>query len=315
MAFMYRLNTEVTEVRSEGKMEVRSTVLVIPGLVLCTMFVLNPGLFGHDLNLQYEKLERRNWNHYHIVDDFFKICTLYYKSSFVRLSRAYLKTKAGFHPARTPKTKWSKRGCLSLVIPGHDLLLDITIFLGVAKNPGPSLPPLYNIHIQESFNYAKVYNLHNSLRPQPQQQQPWLSVYQSICLGWATTQSWTPSYYNITHRNNNINNTQPVIRTRNPDNCIKINICSSRQNYNKTQPLVYGGQRKRISIAHLNAESLKSRARFIEVKEMALKESFDILSISETWFSTSITNARVHLEGYNIYRLDRLRTKGGGVCV
>ena len=148
----------------------------------------------------------------------------------------YLKTKARFHPARTPKKKWSKRGCLSLVIPGHDPPQDIPIFLDVAKNPGPSALPLYNMQIHESFNYAEVYNLHNSLRSQQQQQQPWLSVYQSTCLDWATTQSWIRTYHNITHRNNNINNTSPVTRTRNPDNCIKINIHSSRQNYNRTQP-------------------------------------------------------------------------------
>ena len=128
---------------------------LISGLVLCTMFVLNPCLFRHDLNLRDEKLERRNSNYYHIIDDSFKICTLYYQSSFVRFRRMYLKTKAGFHPARTPKTKSNKRGCLSLVIPGHDPPLDITIFLDVTKNPGPSVPPLCNIQIQESFNYAK----------------------------------------------------------------------------------------------------------------------------------------------------------------
>ena len=48
---------------------------------------------------------------------------------------------------------------------------------------------------------------------------------------------------------------------------------------------------------------------------MALKENFDILSISETWVNTSVTNASVNIEGYNIYRLDLLRKKGGGVCV
>ena len=37
-------------------MKVRPTVLVISDLVLCTMLVLNPGLFRHDLNLRYEKL-------------------------------------------------------------------------------------------------------------------------------------------------------------------------------------------------------------------------------------------------------------------
>ena len=32
------------------------------------------------------------------------------------------------------------------------------------------------------------------------------------------------------------------------------------------------------------------------------------------WFNTSVTNASVHLEGYNICRLDHLHKRGGGVC-
>ena len=118
-------------------------------------------------------------------------------------------------------------------------------------------------------------------------------------------------------RNNE--NTRPAFRTRNPNNCIEISTGSSRsstdrQSYNQTHSLEHGGQRKRISIAHLNAESLKNRVRFTEVKEMALEKNFDILSFSETWFNTSVSNASVHLDGYNIFRLDRLRKKGGGVC-
>ena len=51
---------------------------------------------------------------------------------------------------------------------------------------------------------------------------------------------------------------------------------------------------------------------------MARNNNFDILSFSETWFVPSVSNAGVHLDGYEIFRLDRPRTKakskGGGVC-
>ena len=83
----------------------------------------------------------------------------------------------------------------------------------------------------------------------------------------------------------------------------------------RSNALEYRGQRKRISIAHLNAGSLKNRERFAEVKDLALDKNHDILSFSETWFNTSVSNASVHLEGYNIFRLDRTRKIGGGVCI
>ena len=38
---------------------------------------------------------------------------------------------------RLPLCKWSKHGLISLVIPGHDPPLEITIFMDIATNPGP----------------------------------------------------------------------------------------------------------------------------------------------------------------------------------
>jgi len=40
---------------------------------------------------------------------------------------------------RLPLRKWGKHGPISLVIPGHDPPLEITIFMDIAKNPGPVL--------------------------------------------------------------------------------------------------------------------------------------------------------------------------------
>ena len=36
-----------------------------------------------------------------------------------------------------PLCKWTKHGRIALVIPGHEPPLDITIFMDIAKNPGP----------------------------------------------------------------------------------------------------------------------------------------------------------------------------------
>ena len=45
-----------------------------------------------------------------------------------RASVAFVAKRCGFHRAKFPLVSWTKRGCTSLLIPGHDLPLDITIF-------------------------------------------------------------------------------------------------------------------------------------------------------------------------------------------
>ena len=47
---------------------------------------------------------------------------------------------------------------------------------------------------------------------------------------------------------------------------------------------------------------------------MALRENFDILTISETWFNSKITNASVKIEGQKVYRLARIGKAGAAVC-
>ena len=46
-------------------------------------------------------------------------------------------TKSGYFKIKRPVLKWTKHGQTSLLIPGHDPPLDITIYLDIAINPGP----------------------------------------------------------------------------------------------------------------------------------------------------------------------------------
>ena len=45
-----------------------------------------------------------------------------------------------------------------------------------------------------------------------------------------------------------------------------------------------------------------------------MERDFDILTISETWFTSSVSNSVVEIPGYKVYRLDRLGKAGAGVC-
>ena len=71
----------------------------------------------------------------------------------------------------------------------------------------------------------------------------------------------------------------------------------------------------RITIAHLHVRSLKSRDHFVLVKESILANKFDVFTISESWLDDSVSDLEIGVPDYNLYRLDRVTKKGGGVCV
>ena len=70
-----------------------------------------------------------------------------------------------------------------------------------------------------------------------------------------------------------------------------------------------------VTVAHLNVRSLNCRDHFIQVKQTVLENKFDVLTISESWLDNSVTNLELEIPGYDLYLVDRLDKKGGGVCV
>lgn len=107
--------------------------------------------------------------------------------------------------------------------------------------------------------------------------------------------------------NSCLRNKNKVARGHVKSNCITIQL-------RLPNSLKHQNNNKQLEIAHLNAESLKFRYHFHEIKEMALQKSFDILTFSETWFNSTTTNASIEIDRYSIFRLDRLWKIGAGVC-
>lgn len=69
--------------------------------------------------------------------------------------------------------------------------------------------------------------------------------------------------------------------------------------------------RNNLKIAHLNVRSLLSR--FHDFKEMVLTHKFNIITISESWLSPDVESELVNIQGYKLFRNDRL-TRGGGIA-
>jgi len=67
-----------------------------------------------------------------------------------------------------------------------------------------------------------------------------------------------------------------------------------------------------LLVCHLNVRSIV--AHFPQFKECVLKDQYDLVAISETWLSPSVSDAQIMLNGYSLVRRDR-GGRGGGVAI
>ena len=56
-----------------------------------------------------------------------------------------------------------------------------------------------------------------------------------------------------------------------------------------------------LTIAHLNARSLKCRDHFVLVKETIVDNKFDVFTISESWLDNSVNDLEIEVPDYNRY--------------
>ena len=70
--------------------------------------------------------------------------------------------------------------------------------------------------------------------------------------------------------------------------------------------------KKGIKVCHLNIQSFTSC--FKEFKSWFEKNSFHVITLSETWLDETIHDSEIHLTGYVIERKDR-NQNGGGVAI
>lgn len=68
-----------------------------------------------------------------------------------------------------------------------------------------------------------------------------------------------------------------------------------------------------LNFFHINIRSIRNKSSYVFNSLIANK--IDVASINETWLNCNISNASLFFTGYSIVRLDRLSSKGGGVCL
>ncbi|XP_049426565.1 uncharacterized protein LOC125885132 [Epinephelus fuscoguttatus] len=70
---------------------------------------------------------------------------------------------------------------------------------------------------------------------------------------------------------------------------------------------------KGLLCSHLNIRSLCNKRE--QLKHILHESNLDCLAISESWLKTQSPEALVSMPGYNVFRKDRLKGKGGGVLL
>ncbi|XP_075153914.1 uncharacterized protein LOC142227324 [Haematobia irritans] len=72
-----------------------------------------------------------------------------------------------------------------------------------------------------------------------------------------------------------------------------------------------------LNVIHFNAQSIvpsRTSSKIDEIRLVFSNNVFDVICISETWLKDHIGNEAVALDGYNLHRMDRVASRGGGVC-
>ena len=99
----------------------------------------------------------------------------------------------------------------------------------------------------------------------------------------------------------------------NPDNSFNINFdCKYYTEYKFNQEI---NKVQDFYILHFNCGSLSANLREIITCLHGLSQNFDIIALSETWFSTSDNLNIFYLPAYQFCHRDRENRRGGGVAI
>lgn len=86
--------------------------------------------------------------------------------------------------------------------------------------------------------------------------------------------------------------------------------CSKGDTFNMIR--ILSKQKHGLKICHINAQSLPRKID--EFRYLFESSDVDVICVSETWFSDWHNNEVVYVNGYNLFRVDRI-DRGGGVAI
>ena len=107
-------------------------------------------------------------------------------------------------------------------------------------------------------------------------------------------------------------NFQEKRRAANQSNLLNIPVdifAAKTTSHGTLHSTIHGNnfQKSKVTVAHLNVRSLKTRQQLIQVRNLMVEKKYAILAILASWLNSSVKNAEVEIDGYSLLRLDRPR--------
>ena len=92
---------------------------------------------------------------------------------------------------------------------------------------------------------------------------------------------------------------------------IPCQIMESSYSSSENKPI--RGQSHCIKTSHLNVRSLKNREYFHQVSDFINNSDFDVFTVSETCFNSTVRGNEINISVYRVVRLDWAKRRGAGV--
>ena len=247
-----------------------------------------------------------------------------------RATKLNLTTSAGFNKTKSALNKPSKRGFTSLAIPGHDPPIDLTIFVDIAVNPGPS--PTLVSSFNSTASSVWPLNLHTGSSRFTNLTLPRISYNRRFLMGLRpcsvkpslSTLKSLKSFGILKFRGKRAGRRK--IRTLISDRSTSVSPASLRSNVNRCnlitiplQPQSNDCAQKRQQVlsnfALINSRSIRNRTLLLN--DYVSEHNIDILAITETWLHgdnfDSYFCRDICPEGFSFSHVPRSSSEGGGV--
>lgn len=181
----------------------------------------------------------------------------------------------GFKKSPSAITKYSKHGCTSLVIPGHDPPVDITISMDIELNPGPIMNNI-NLNLPLNLNSTSTLSPPCNLSPTLLSKITYSSadLYKIRCHSSISTPDCCPRLKELN-----------IFRYRGKRGGRPRSLSLSVNNVNNRSPKPSTNVKNLIHFCLLNARSLNNKS--LAVNDYIVERDLDIFAITETWLKNS----------------------------
>lgn len=224
---------------------------------------------------------------------------------------------AGFCRTKFALVKWTKRGQTSMVIPGHDPPLDITVFMDILKNPGPEESNLERSRRNQVQHSGA--DLHtNNTEILTYSRGSLLSIRRkSTCKADSSVYGLLKSYGLLKFRGCRAGRRRiSVVASRRPNHIARLNRSITRTLVNiSIVPAQCNRVQGHLKLCSINARSVKNKSA--DFVCYVRSSGADIFAITETWLTENDIAHRVEVTppGYKLLDHPRVGRIGGGTAL